>query len=87
LSDAPHAAGVSAGLSEPPHAVPQAETAVSSAIFVHPNKLESAILYDLPSTMFGEFFRLSVIIIIHTIFVFATTHFFITRLQKGNRNK
>jgi hypothetical protein len=56
LSEAPHAAGFSAGLSEAPHAaglseppqaVPQAEDAFASCFFVHPNKFESAIVYDL----------------------------------------
>jgi hypothetical protein len=55
LSEAPQAAGVSAGLSEPPHAVPQAEDVASSLLFVHPNKFESAIIYDLLN-VFSELF-------------------------------
>jgi hypothetical protein len=47
LSEAPQAAGASAGLSEAPQAVPQPVDAVSSAILFHPNKFESAIIYDL----------------------------------------
>jgi hypothetical protein len=55
LSEAPHAAGFSAGLSEAPHAVPQAEAGASTAFFVHPNKFESAIIYDLLN-VFSELF-------------------------------
>jgi hypothetical protein len=72
LSEAPHAAGFSAGLSPAPHAaglseppqdVPQAEAAAPSAFFVHPNKFESAILYNLLN-VFSELFPPSVLIIL-----------------------
>jgi hypothetical protein len=46
LSEAPHAAGFSSGLSVAPHAVPHPEAGVCSAILLHPNKFESAILFS-----------------------------------------
>jgi hypothetical protein len=46
LSPAPHAAGASAGFSPAPHAEPHADAGVSSTFLLHPNKLESAILYS-----------------------------------------
>jgi hypothetical protein len=50
----PQAAGVSAGLSDAPQAVPQAEAGTSSVFLFHPNKFESAIIYDLLKMYFSE---------------------------------
>jgi hypothetical protein len=86
----PHAAGFSAGLSDAPHAAgfslaPHAAAGACSVFCVHPNKFESAInVYLLLSISIFMGCPPSVIVIITSFSVSATTHFFITRSQKSD---